>query len=332
MSNSTSKCSLPKRSGSNSNRFKFFIPRNNKNIQQQNAAEPIKQDVSQVDLYKSISPVKQDVLQVVSNESISPIPISVKNLNNILSSFTPKLQTKSKGSKSSESVEKPYFVLENLWDSFKEWSAYGIDVPLTLNEDEHVIQYFVPYLSAIQLYVEDEGLAKKASEESGTSVPSNKTPHKLVYKYFEHVLPFARLPLTDQVSTLAKEDPCIKNLKSSELSSRSWFSVAWYPIYRIPLGPTMKNLSASFLTYHKLSTDFKIKTQPEMRGGKLIMSLPSFGLTTNKVKGSILPFPEASESRLLNSHLKAAADWSKNLEVNHYDHNHFVKNGKQWVE
>ncbi|KAL5069071.1 hypothetical protein RYX36_019958 [Vicia faba] len=326
MSNSTSECSLPKKSGSSSNRFRFSIPRNNKNKQQQKP-EPVKQDVSKVDSY----------------DSISPIPISVENLNNLLFSFTPKMQvdsydsispisTENKGSKSCESGEKPYFILENLWQSFKEWSAYGLEVPLTLNHNERIVQYFVPYLSAIQLYIEDEGLDKKPNEESGTSMTSNKTPHKLVYKYFEHALPHVRLPLTDQASTLAKEDPCIKNLKSSELSPRSWFSVAWYPIYRIPLGLTMKNLDASFLTYHKLSTDFKIKTLPERRDGKLKMSLPSFGLTTYKVKGSILPFPAASESSLLNSLLKAADDWLENLEVSHYDHNHFVKNGKQWVD
>jgi hypothetical protein len=46
----------------------------------------------------------------------------------------------------------PYFNLGDLWDSFDEWSAYGAGVHLTLNGDESVVQYYVPYLSAIQLY------------------------------------------------------------------------------------------------------------------------------------------------------------------------------------
>ncbi len=46
----------------------------------------------------------------------------------------------------------PFFNLGDLWDSFDEWSAYGAGVPLMLNGDENVVQYYVPYLSALQLY------------------------------------------------------------------------------------------------------------------------------------------------------------------------------------
>lgn len=48
----------------------------------------------------------------------------------------------------------PYFCLEDLWESFREWSAYGAGVPLVLNGSDSVIQYYVPYLSAIQLCVD----------------------------------------------------------------------------------------------------------------------------------------------------------------------------------
>ncbi|KAG2400049.1 BTB/POZ domain-containing protein [Vigna angularis] len=37
-------------------------------------------------------------------------------------------------------------------ESFKEWSAYGAGVPLVLDQRQSVVQYYVPYLSAIQLY------------------------------------------------------------------------------------------------------------------------------------------------------------------------------------
>ena len=46
----------------------------------------------------------------------------------------------------------PYFLLSDLWVAFKEWSAYGAGVPLLLNDRDSVIQYYVPYLSGIQLY------------------------------------------------------------------------------------------------------------------------------------------------------------------------------------
>lgn len=48
----------------------------------------------------------------------------------------------------------PYFCLEDLWESFREWSAYGAGVPLLLNGSDSVTQYYVPYLSAIQLYAD----------------------------------------------------------------------------------------------------------------------------------------------------------------------------------
>ena len=45
-----------------------------------------------------------------------------------------------------------FFNLNDLWQSFKEWSAYGAGVPLMLDRSESVVQYYVPYLSGIQLY------------------------------------------------------------------------------------------------------------------------------------------------------------------------------------
>ncbi|KAI3776098.1 hypothetical protein L1987_45861 [Smallanthus sonchifolius] len=41
----------------------------------------------------------------------------------------------------------PYFVLGDLWECFKEWSAYGAGVPLRLNDSDSVVRYYVPYLS-----------------------------------------------------------------------------------------------------------------------------------------------------------------------------------------
>lgn len=46
-----------------------------------------------------------------------------------------------------------YFTLRDLWDCYEEWSAYGVGAPIYLKDDnESVIQYYAPYLSAIQIY------------------------------------------------------------------------------------------------------------------------------------------------------------------------------------
>lgn len=45
-----------------------------------------------------------------------------------------------------------YFTLGDLWNCYDEWSAYGAGVPVFLNNDETLVQYYVPYLSAIQIF------------------------------------------------------------------------------------------------------------------------------------------------------------------------------------
>lgn len=57
-----------------------------------------------------------------------------------------------------------YFALNDLWEFFKEWSAYGAGVPLLLDQRDSVVQYYVPYLSAIQLYGQS---AKKSIVKPG---------------------------------------------------------------------------------------------------------------------------------------------------------------------
>lgn len=64
------------------------------------------------------------------------------------------MQTSMKGWRNQDSNYHPYFILGDLWESLKEWSAYGVGVPLVLNESDSVVQYYVPFLSAIQLYVD----------------------------------------------------------------------------------------------------------------------------------------------------------------------------------
>lgn len=45
-----------------------------------------------------------------------------------------------------------HFTLADLWDQYEEWSVYGVGVPIILPNHERTVQYYVPYLSAIQLY------------------------------------------------------------------------------------------------------------------------------------------------------------------------------------
>lgn len=55
-----------------------------------------------------------------------------------------------------EKVE--YFTLSDLWNCFDEWSAYGAGVPITLDSGETLVQYYVPYLSAIQIFTSNSSV------------------------------------------------------------------------------------------------------------------------------------------------------------------------------
>ncbi|XVF38804.1 hypothetical protein REPUB_Repub20aG0133500 [Reevesia pubescens] len=293
----------------------------------------------------------------------------------------------------------PYFVLEDLWESFKEWSAYGAGVPLLLNGSDSVMQYYVPYLSGIQLYIDpsrpsprqrrpgeesdtessretssdgsnsDCGLGRRANKvvqaqgawsqleiadaniqrltrmsvrnrpfggSSSDESDSCNPPGQLIFEYLEHDQPFSREPLADKISVLASRFPELITYRSCDLSPSSWISVAWYPIYRIPMGPTLQNLDACFLTYHSLSTPspgtgtdvlpFQGFNVREFHGAdmSLKLPLPTFGLAFYKFKVSVWNSDEVNESQRANSLLRAADNWLMLLQVNHPDFRFFV--------
>ncbi|KAH7281747.1 hypothetical protein KP509_36G061800 [Ceratopteris richardii] len=194
----------------------------------------------------------------------------------------------------------PFFKLGDLWQSFDEWSVYGAEVPLQLPSGETTLQYYVPYLSALQIYLQPESNAcfskrrfgddsdwsdttdvRDASSDLGSDNESEKLQYRMqigcenwessscvssgsseqgdrhgepAFEYFERGSPYCRAPLSGKVNDLASRFPPLRWLHSNELSPLSWLSVAWYPIYRIPMGATMSDLSTCFLTFHSLWT------------------------------------------------------------------------------
>nr|GMD68410.1 Pyridoxine/pyridoxamine 5'-phosphate oxidase [Ipomoea batatas] len=122
------------------------------------------------------------------------------------------------------------FTLGDLWDCYEEWSVYGVGVPVILNSGESVTQYYVPYLSAIQIYTnkpqqtsgnqkenEDvasiEGEKKDESsnnERDGTSIERNKDccdkPSSeaeqhghLYFQFCDTLSPYWRIPFIEKV-------------------------------------------------------------------------------------------------------------------------------------
>ncbi|CAN7003983.1 unnamed protein product [Brassica oleracea var. botrytis] len=259
--------------------------------------------------------------------------------------------------KTSESESNSYFVLEDLWESFAEWSAYGAGVPLHMDGSDSTVQYYVPYLSGIQLYVLDpsnkprnivEDNERSSHSNSGKTLQSevdlsvselnrvslgdqpgetetSNPQERLLFEYLEYEPPFGREPLANKISDLASRFPELMTYKSCDLSPSSWVSVSWYPIYRIPVGATLQNLDACFLTFHSLSTP-----PPPLKAGALEPSvklpLPTFGLASYKLKLSVWNQNRAQEWHKISSLQDAADKWLKCLQVNHPDYKFFTSN------
>ncbi|KAH9792551.1 hypothetical protein KPL71_004167 [Citrus sinensis] len=265
-----------------------------------------------------------------------------------------------------EKVE--YFTLGDLWNCYDEWSAYGAGVPIVLGNGETLVQYYVPYLSAIQIFTSSScvnGLREEtddsetrdlfsdscseesemeklwrwdgcSSEEGGCDQDNllhlNDRLGYLYFQYFERSTPYGRVPLMDKITGLARRYPGLMSLRNVDLSPASWMAVAWYPIYHIPMGRTIKDLSTCFLTYHTLSSSFQdmdldddIENDERKRKEGEGISLPPFGLATYKMQGNVWVSGNCGrDQERLVSLLSVADSWLKQLRVQHHDFNYFV--------
>eukprot|EP01018_Ginkgo_biloba_P021712 Gb_02672 [translate_table: standard] len=326
------------------------------------------------------------------------------NLDRFLESTTPMIppqylpKTIMKGWRACEVESIPFFTLGDLWESFDEWSAYGAGVPIVLNGSDTVVQYYVPYLSAIQLYTESsrpiitarrpgedsdisdgdyrdtssegssDGEAERISKyggamqwrnrqafdcdfgsnlrfdrstlrdrskalQEGFSSDDGEGSSCLRFQYFERAAPYSREPLADKIADLARDFPQLKTLRSIDLLPTSWLSVAWYPIYRIPTGPTLRDLAACFLTFHSLSTPLKDGGNTQFTVGMRRVSgtcitnsgvspkiaLPVFGLASYKFKGTVWTTTGSCERQQADSLLQSADEWLRLHRVEHPD-------------
>lgn len=364
------------------------------------------------DVAVSNFPTKTKMKVAAVDESTKELPVAAAvpasevlplcNLQRFLKSVTPSVpaqylsKTTIRGWRTCDVEFLPYYVLGDLWESFKEWSAYGAGVPLVLDEGDSAVQYYVPYLSGIQLYGDSSKASVKTrrpGEESdsdyfrdSSSDGSSDSEHErrclnysreqrmyhsqasesslsidglslrdsnatfqegfssdegesgspegaLLFEYFAHDQPYGREPLADKISDLAQRFPELKTMRSCDLLPSSWISVAWYPIYRIPTGPTLKALDACFLTFHSLHTPMPgnqsghtaVVVCPTDTDAAPKIPLPAFGLASYKFKASLWTPNGGSGRQLMSSLLQAADNWLTLLQVNHPDFSFFCQ-------
>ncbi|XP_031110958.1 uncharacterized protein LOC116015094 isoform X1 [Ipomoea triloba] len=328
---------------------------------------------------------------VVCSSSPTGPPTNATNLDRLLESVTPFVSAQHnselnvRGRRTREADANAYFCLEDLWEFFSEWSAYGVGVPLLLEGKDRIIQYYVPFLSGIQLYIDpskSSSCFRRPGEEndeepreisggssnceadrqcksaadvqlnrilsrdkpgmclSGDEGENGKSNGQLLFEYLEQEQPHHRRPLADKIAILASQFPELKKCRSCDLMPSSWISVAWYPIYRIPIGHTLRDLDASFLTFHPLSTQPIGTVTPQhcgARDGKVCsmvdaaskISLPAFGLASYKLKGSLLSPCGQHESEQENTLLQVADSWLGKLKVILPDYQFFLSHYSQ---
>lgn len=222
----------------------------------------------------------------------------------------------------------PNIPLECLWQWYEKPGSYGIGIKVEdccSSKAPHSSRstfraYFVPYISAIQIFGwsrRSEGannfyhsLALEhfapAEIRSGPVKSTYLDDGELLFEYFEYDQPRQRTTLYEKIKELAREDASsdskvygdpskLECLNLHDLHPASWYSVAWYPIYRIPDG----KFRAAFLTYHSLGHFVPIPSKRP--GGIAHIVSPVVGLQSYNAKGECWFKPRGQISKVVQT-------------------------------
>ncbi|KAJ0094997.1 hypothetical protein Patl1_14937 [Pistacia atlantica] len=217
-----------------------------------------------------------------------PLSSTHSNIQCFLECITPTLTTHLQ-QKPLVKDEADCFSLSDLWNLYVEWSSYGASVPLMLDGYESVVQYYSPSLSALQIYTNAarpsiplirNGDANPNLDDSINNqyygAPKIEDQLGLLYcQYNEISSPYYRLPFTEKINELSQGYPRLLKFKSTDISLYSWMAIAWYPIYQIPTMTNVRELSACFLTYHKLSPSFEVHDTKNLSGEDFHYTVPT---------------------------------------------------------
>lgn len=115
---------------------------------------------------------------------------------------------------------------------------------------------------------------------------------ELVYEYFEAERPQQRRPLFEMIKDLVSGNESLQgrafgdpsklfSMEINDLHPNSWYSVAWYPIYRIP----DEKFRSAFLTYHSLGHfTYESALTDSFTGNACVIS-PVVGLQSYNTQG-----------------------------------------------
>ncbi|KAF9614882.1 hypothetical protein IFM89_020979 [Coptis chinensis] len=140
-----------------------------------------------------------------------------------------------------------YFMLADLWESFKEWSAFGARAPLILNDSDDVVQYYVPYVSDVQIYsdsMKSPELRRKKEEGNNESAEkkkggNNKTAVEVSHSEWKvnsnlnrssNLIPFIAKTVKESCPTLLKdfsEEMTVTEDRNKDTRKLKWHKVLW---------------------------------------------------------------------------------------------------------
>ncbi|PWA61940.1 protein hunchback [Artemisia annua] len=253
------------------------------------------------------------------------------NLDSFINTVTPVVPARIFVDETSSRNGLPYFTLGDLCEFFMMGSAYGVGVPFLLDGEYPTTQYYHPTLSGMQLYM-DSSKADESPIENSTNGDSSSSanffqhawPGTRAFEFIDGEAPFRREPLSEKIAELSYRVPELTNYRSCDLSPASWICIAWYPSYRIGMGPTLKDLQTAFLSIHPLSTQRGSIAKPNMSDSPTVR-LPVIGLASYKLAGSLISPITPQECAQEIELFQAASNWLNHLQFRLRDFTFFEK-------
>nr|GEV86732.1 hypothetical protein [Tanacetum cinerariifolium] len=173
--------------------------------------------------------------------------------------------------------------------------------------------------------------SSNGSSSSSANLFQHRWPGTLAFEFMDSGLPFSRKPVSEKIAELSSKFPELTNYRSCDLSPSSWICIAWYPIYRVPMGPTLRQVKTAFLSIHPLSTQRESMAKANMTDSPTVR-LPVIGLASFKLEGSLIS-PITPQEHAQEIHLfQAASNWLDNLQARLQDFTFFENRSNESVE
>ncbi|XP_010416108.1 PREDICTED: uncharacterized protein LOC104702015 isoform X1 [Camelina sativa] len=143
--------------------------------------------------------------------------------------------------------EVEYFRLGDLWDCYDELSAYGFGSQVELSNGETVMQYYVPYLSAIQIHTNKPGLISRNQSEVVESESSECWSDSESEKLLSRSMSNDSSKTWDAVSEDSVSDPDATLLLKDRLGYLDFKHIERDPPYkRVPLTDKIIELAEKY--------------------------------------------------------------------------------------